>query len=131
MSSKKIALILAFVAVATVGYFYWLGSNAPGAYDSFASCLSSKGAKMYGAYWCPHCTDQKKEFGDSWRLINYVECSLPNNAGQLPVCTAAGINSYPTWEFAGGRKVQGVLSFERLSGETGCSIRPVNSTNLS
>ena len=131
MASKRIAVILAFVALVVIGYFYWLGSGAPGPYDSFAACLSSKGAKMYGAYWCPHCADQKKQFAESWRLVNYVECSLPNNAGQTPVCASAGISSYPTWEFAGGKKVEGVLSFDTLSGETGCAIQPLNATNSS
>lgn len=25
--------------------------------DTFASCLTKKGVKMYGAYWCGHCKD--------------------------------------------------------------------------
>ena len=32
-------------------------------YDSFAQCLATKQAKMYGLYWCPHCVEQKEMFG--------------------------------------------------------------------
>ena len=32
--------------------------------DALAQCLTAKGVKMYGAYWCSHCQNQKKAFGD-------------------------------------------------------------------
>lgn len=128
MVSKKIVLGLALVAVIALLYLLVGGAQAKGQYDEFASCLTSKGAKMYGAYWCPHCVDQKKAFGNSWRLVNYVECSLPNNAGSTPACNAAKIDSYPTWEFAGGKRIGGVLSLQQLAGETGCNPQP-DSTN--
>lgn len=120
--ASKIIVAAAVVAAIALTYFYWLGSNAPGEYDAFAQCLSSKGAKIYGAYWCPHCNDQKKSFGTSWRFVSYVECSLPNNAGQTPACSSAGIANYPTWEFAGGKRAEGVLSFDRLAAESGCAL---------
>ncbi|MFN7990662.1 MAG: hypothetical protein U0R44_00735 [Candidatus Micrarchaeia archaeon] len=95
-------------------------SNAPGKYDDFAKCLSSKGAKMYGASWCPHCNDQKKMFGSSWKYMDYVECSTPDGTAQTQVCIDAGIKSYPTWEFKNGTRVNGVLTFEELGAKTGC-----------
>ena len=33
--------------------------SGPSQYDGFAKCLSENGVKMYWAYWCPHCNDQK------------------------------------------------------------------------
>lgn len=95
---------------------------SPGKYDGFAECLSEKGFKMYGAYWCSHCADQKKLFGNSFSKINYVECSLPNNAGQTEDCKNAGINSYPTWEFGDGTKQDGVISLNKLSEISGCIL---------
>lgn len=68
-------------------------------YDSFAKCLTDKGVKMYGAYWCSHCQNQKKAFGDSFKYINYIECADPNIKGQLEVCQKEKIEGYPTWEF--------------------------------
>ena len=90
--------------------------------DNFSQCLTERGAKMYGAYWCPHCLDQKEMFGKSWNNINYIECSLPGKSGQTEVCNLAGITSYPTWEFADGSRRNGVLQLEELSSITGCPL---------
>ena len=90
--------------------------------DTFTQCLTERGAKMYGAYWCPHCLDQKEMFGKSWNNINYIECSLPNKGGQTELCNREGINSYPTWEFSDGSRRNGVLQLEELSSITGCPL---------
>lgn len=43
--------------------------------DSLAKCLSDKGVKMYGAFWCGHCQNQKAEFNGNLEKYNiYVEC---------------------------------------------------------
>ena len=91
-------------------------------YDTFSECLTEKGAAMYGAYWCPHCINQKEEFGGSWKFVTYVECSLPQNAGQTPQCREAGITGYPTWVFDDGSRVEGEASFETLASKTGCTL---------
>jgi len=93
-----------------------------GQYNEFAQCLADSGAKMYGAYWCPHCQDQKQQFGPSWDFVNYIECSLPNRGGQTDVCKQANIESYPTWEFADGSRQVGALTFQTLSQKTGCTL---------
>lgn len=97
-------------------------SNTPGKYDQFASCLGEKGAKFYGAFWCPHCRNQKSLFGKSADKLPYVECSTPDGNSQLEVCTKAGIESYPTWTFNDGTKETGELSLERLSEKTQCIL---------
>ncbi|MBI2146731.1 hypothetical protein HYU22_05320 [Candidatus Woesearchaeota archaeon] len=68
-------------------------SSGPGKYDAFAQCLTENGVKMYGAYWCPHCLNQKEDFGKSWQYVNYIECSLPGNQGQTEICATAGITT--------------------------------------
>lgn len=90
--------------------------------DVFAKCLTSSGAKMYGAYWCPHCQNQKTMFGASWQHIDYVECSLPNRAGQTQECSDAGVRAYPTWEFKGGEREEGGMTFAQLGEKTGCRL---------
>ena len=92
-----------------------------GNHDDFAKCLTASGAKMYGAYWCPHCTNQKKMFGESWQYVNYIECAL-SGGGQTDECNQAGIRGYPTWEFQGGTRANGELSLEKLSQFTGCPL---------
>lgn len=97
-------------------------SSGSGKYNDFAQCLTESGAKMYGAYWCSHCKDQKAMFEDSWEYVNYVECSLPGGNGQTEVCQQEGITGYPTWEFADGSRVSGAIPFEKLSYFTGCEL---------
>ena len=98
------------------------GCSSNEEYIPFAKCLNEKGVKMYGAYWCGHCQNQKKMFGDSWEFVNYIECSLPGNSGQTEICKKEGITGYPTWEFADGEREGGELSFETLSKKSGCSL---------
>jgi hypothetical protein len=109
--------VLVILAVAAA-YFLFFG---PGKYDGFAQCLSDKGAKMYGAFWCPHCNDQKDMFGSSWKYAPYVECSNPDRS-QNEACDSAGITGYPTWRFADGKEETGLMSFEELSAASGCQF---------
>ncbi|MDP3986922.1 MAG: hypothetical protein Q8P81_01710 [Nanoarchaeota archaeon] len=95
--------------------------NKQGEYEEFAQCINDSGAKMYGAYWCSACSQQKRILGDS-KNIPWVECSLPNRAGQTAECISEGIQSYPTWEFSDGSRMVGVLSREELSDKTGCVL---------
>lgn len=122
---KKLTIYTIAIVILVAAGIYFLGKvgSSGGAYDEFAQCLSDNGAKMYGAYWCPHCQEQKKMFGRSWDKVNYIECSLPNAAGQNKVCNDAGIEGYPTWEFADGSRLSGVLGFEDLGNKTECGFR--------
>jgi hypothetical protein len=115
-------MILAGVFIIVVIAAFLILSNQPGKYDSFARCLDEKGAKMYGAYWCTHCKDQKEMFGNSWKYAPYVECSSEDGQSMLQVCTDAGIKGYPTWKFADGTNKSGLLSFDELSQKTGCPL---------
>ncbi len=70
-----------------------------GALGDFAKCLGQKGAVFYGAFWCPHCQDQKKLFGDFAKDLPYVECSDASGKEQLKLCADQNIKVYPTWKF--------------------------------
>ena len=115
-------LVISIIIVILIIFFAVRAFSGPGKYDTFAQCLTDNGAKMYGAYWCPHCIEQKKLFGKSFNNVNYIECSLPNRGGQNAECNAAGIESYPTWEFADGKRVGGSLSLEQLSQNSNCQL---------
>lgn len=91
-----------------------------GDYTEFAKCLTANDAKMYGAYWCPHCQNQKKMFGDAVQYVNYIECD--DNGSQAKVCADAGIKGYPTWVFKSGEQVAGEVSVVDLSEKSGCSL---------
>lgn len=87
---------------------------------ALATCISDAGAKFYGAFWCPHCQDQKKDFGDASDALPYVECSTPDGRGQTEVCAQAKIEGYPTWVFANGERLSGHIAIASLAEATGC-----------
>jgi len=90
---------------------------------AFAQCLKDKGAKFYGAYWCPHCSAQKKLFGKGVKSLDYIECAIPGDSrGLTQPCKDAEIKSYPTWIFADGSRESGEQSFDDLAEKTGCTV---------
>ena len=93
-----------------------------GSLDAFAKCLAANRTKMYGAYWCPHCADQKEMFGSSFQYVPYVECGVPGSRDEGPVCKDAGIKHFPTWQFADGERQEGTLPLQSLGTKTGCGL---------
>lgn len=123
MNKSKLIWTILIIAIIVIGITLIVNSiTTPGKYDEFAQCLTDKGIKMYGAYWCPHCTAQKELFGKSWKYVNYIECSLPNRAGQTTECRDAGIQSYPTWEFVDSSRISGSLSLQQLNEKSDCEL---------
>jgi len=96
--------------------------NTRGQYDAFAQCLKDSGAVFYGAFWCPHCQEQKAAFGDSAHLLPYVECSTPDMKGQTQICKDKGITGYPTWIFKDGSKLSGLVEMKELAEKTACVL---------
>lgn len=88
---------------------------------ALAEHLADKGVLFYGASWCPHCQEQKRLFGASAKRLPYVECNLAGpNAPQASACTAAGVDTYPTWFINGRRYAVGqVLSLAELANASG------------
>lgn len=82
---------------------------------ALARHLNSVGARMFGAYWCPHCHDQKELFGqEAFSLITYVECADDGANAQPALCREANIAGYPTWEI-NGQLYPGTRSLEELA----------------
>ncbi len=123
-----IGMIIAIVGVIGILQFLNKQDTGPSIYDSFAKCLGEKGAKFYGAFWCPHCAAQKKRFGSAKQFLPYNECSTPDATGQLKACTDLGIETYPTWIFANGEKVTGELELTSLAEKTDCVLPTSTST---
>jgi hypothetical protein len=121
--------IIVVITVVVIGFAFAVfrpqAGPANGALDDFAKCLAAKGATMYGAYWCPHCQNEKAAFGDSFHYVNYVECTQ-----ETQKCEAAGIQGFPTWVFPdastgsaqGGRRFEGEQGLKKLSEESGCVL---------
>ena len=116
----KNTLILIAVGAAVAGAGFLIAKpeqQVSAALDSFAQCLADGKVTMYGADWCPYCQNEKKAFGDSFRLVPYVEC--PDDPQR---CLQQGIKGYPTWVFPDGRKLAGEQGLEKLSKESGCQL---------
>ena len=108
--------------VVLLGLWIWQAGKQPGKLDTFASCLKDKGAVFYGAFWCPHCVNQKALFGKSAKLLPYVECSTPDSKGQFPIFVEKEIKNYPTWIFADNSVLTGEVELATLSEKTGCPL---------
>lgn len=132
MKNKTILLYAALIIVVFGGIFALRAVSEPGQsalndaeprpLDGFAQCIADSGAKFYGAFWCPHCESQRDMFGNSKRLLPYIECSTPNAQAQTAACLRAGVESYPTWDLADGTRITGVQSFENLAEMTNCQL---------
>ena len=122
-SWRWIILVIVILAAVWGGYDYFYYRNANSStLDNFAKCISSKGARMYGAWWCPHCADQKEEFGYAFQYVTYTECSPEGQRTMNDTCKQAGIKGYPTWKFPDGTTHEGPLPLSALSDKTGCKL---------
>lgn len=121
---KKTIITILLLIILGIGIFLIIQKKQPQeptALDTFAQCIKDSGTVFYGAFWCPHCNNQKAMFGKSAKLLPYQECSLANHK-QTPVCTEKNISSYPTWEFPDGTRLTGELSFAELAEKTSCPL---------
>ncbi|MFC1768656.1 thioredoxin domain-containing protein [Nanoarchaeota archaeon] len=84
--------------------------------ESFAQCIGESDAIMYGTDWCSHCKNQKDEFGENFKYVNYVDCDRSSD-----VCKKEGIRSYPTWKINGAQYLGGQTP-ARLATLTGCEL---------
>ncbi len=121
--TKSYTLVLVVLIVVVAGaaeYFAFrpkIDGSSSASLDSFAKCLAGKGFTMYGLYSCPHCQAEKQLFGDSFKYVDYIECS--ENAQK---CTADGVDAVPTWIEPSGARLVGTQTLETLSTASGCAL---------
>lgn len=120
----KRAAVAALILAAFGAAYYWGYQNRTHKYDAFAKCLTDRQVKMYGAYWCPHCAEQKEMFGESFAFVPYTECGVAGDRRkEQPICKDAGIKNFPTWQFPPtGERVEAVIPLLELSKRTGCPL---------
>lgn len=129
--TKETKVFLGIVGglVILIAGLFVVNAKTPGKYDEFATCIADSGATFFGAFWCPHCNEQKQLFGKSGKLLPYVECSNPDQS-QTAICIEKEITGYPTWELADGTRLSGVQSFAKLAEVTSCPL-PANAPKSS
>lgn len=119
---KTILPLIAGLAL-LVGIIVWASQDRPvkssqtSQAEVVAQCLADQGVTMYGAAWCPHCQNEKRAFGEAFKLIHYVECPEEPNK-----CLAAGITGYPTWIWPDGRRLEGEQGLAKLAAAGNCSV---------
>jgi len=120
MSTKTSVLLFGLTLLLLVGGLY-LATKKPsgtvGNLDNYAKCLTEKGMTMYGAYWCQHCKNIKKLFGDSFKYVQYVECTV-----ETKTCTDKGVNGYPTFIFSDGSRLEGEITLSDFANKTSCPL---------
>ena len=86
---------------------------------ALAEHLTASGAKIYTAYWCPHCHDQKEMFGrQATEKLTVIECAPDGRNSQRELCEAKKIEGYPTWEI-NGQLDSGVKPLAKLAEASG------------
>ncbi|KAK6926230.1 Vitamin K epoxide reductase [Dillenia turbinata] len=99
---------------------------------SLASHLRSIGAKMYGAFWCSHCLEQKEIFGrEAAKLLDYVECFPDGYRKGVKIakaCAEAGIEGFPAWVID-GQVLSGEQTFLDLAQASGFDVDNSNRPN--
>ena len=84
-----------------------------------ADHLTSSGAVMYSAYWCPHCHEQKELFGrQASDRLQVVECAPDGRNNQADLCRSKGLTGFPSWEI-NGEIDSGVRPLEELADLSG------------
>jgi hypothetical protein len=81
---------------------------------SLAKDLNSLDSRMFGAFWCSHCYDQKQALGyEAMQSIPYIECDREGFNNKRDFCKEKDVPGYPTWEI-GGSLFPGERSLEEL-----------------
>ena len=82
---------------------------------ALAEHLTAVGARIYTAYWCPHCHEQKELFGrEATAKLTVIECAPDGRNSQKALCDEKKIEGYPTWEID-GRLDSGVKPLAKLA----------------
>jgi thiol-disulfide isomerase/thioredoxin len=72
-------------------------------------------AKMYGAYWCPHCQAQLAMFGkEASQLLGLIECAPDGKDAKTALCQREKIEGFPTWVI-NNQRYSGTQSLKALA----------------
>ncbi|MFZ9849601.1 MAG: vitamin K epoxide reductase family protein [Vulcanococcus sp.] len=89
---------------------------------ALAEHLTASGARIYTAYWCPHCHEQKELFGkQATEKLTVIECAPDGRNSQKALCDSKNIQGFPTWEINGelDSGVKPLAKLAELSGYKG------------
>jgi len=117
---KKASILLAVALTPFVLAGCATDAERDPALDTLASCITESGLKMYGTERCGHCKEQKKKFGESFDMIDYIDCEQQKNE-----CLMAGVEWYPTWIAKDQSKLVWWQELAALAEKAGCEYSEV------
>lgn len=110
----KIYAILAIVVIIIIIGIYLNKSSNPLAIDKdLIQCIADN-SLVYSSSTCGACKYQKDLFGDSYDLINEIDCLY-----ETEKCQEAQIKATPTW-IINNQEYPGAKTIEELKELTGC-----------
>lgn len=122
----KILKIAAFTVI-SVFLLASCNTDSDNKYVGFAECLTAKSVKLYGAYWCGHCMNQKEMFGkEAFKKINYTECDPAGPDANPKLCEEKKVKYFPAWELPDGSMSFGEMTMEKLAEKSGCELPKEN-----
>jgi protein-disulfide isomerase len=89
---------------------------------ALAKHLRKIGAKLYTAYWCPHCHSHKQRFGkEAVKQLEVVECDQRGVNPQTQLCRDKKVRAFPTWEingklYPGDQSLESIANFSKYRG---------------
>jgi len=103
-----------------------LRSESSQAEKALAAHLTSIGAACYTAWWCPHCQEQRENFGkEAVELGPFVQCAGMDQR-MLPFCKEKDIKGYPTWVI-GDKQFSGARDLSELANMSNFTTFPLSS----
>lgn len=111
----------------TAGVLMHAGCNSTEE-QSLVDCLIEKNVKLYSAWWCIPCEQQKEELedelGEEWNYFKeniFVEC-YDSGYKRIEQCKGKKISAVPAWEIPGGNPewLYGVQDLETIAEIAGC-----------
>lgn len=116
--APRVAMVGGAAAALTVlialGVFAVSPAGASPYQVQLARHLASTRAVMYGAFWCPHCQEQKEMFAEAGSMLPYVECDPKGAGGRPDLCEKASVKSFPTWVI-GDQRLEGTQTLDDLA----------------
>jgi len=106
-----------------------LRSESSAADLALAKHLKEIGAECFTAWWCPHCQDQREQFGLQAAAAGpFVQCSDMDRK-QLPYCKEKDIPGYPVW-IINGKMKQGMWKLAELANFSGFTEYPADAFSV-
>src|SRR3989338_1567599 len=107
--------IIAGIISAVIIFFVQTGTVIKRDYSPLTGYLTEQGWVYYRSYTCSNCKKQEKLLGESYKLLDKVECHPKGPGGNPELCLRKGIDKTPTWLLEDdGRELKRLEGFQSI-----------------